>query len=187
MTKCWTNPSCDTWWPNLQLMQVTESISGSVVPLAMFAKCLRFLVTNYVLQRTVPGHHIQNWRQIYMLTVKAKRRYFYCILPDRWKEVSAICYFESGLVTQFVRVEEWETNLKTQKSPKTEKIASFSFFSRRSVLQILLLQWSNQWKCKISALTGVCALVFFAQNINRGELGKTGQPGVCTRWTRWIY
>ena len=24
------------WWPNLQLMRVTESISGSVVPLAMF-------------------------------------------------------------------------------------------------------------------------------------------------------
>ena len=127
MTKCWTNPSCDTWWPNLQLMQVTESISGSVVPLAMFAKCLRFLVTNYVLQRTVPGHHIQNWRQIYLLTVKAKRRYFYCILPDRWKEVSAICYFESGLVTQFVRVEEWETNLKMQKSPEPEKNCLFFF------------------------------------------------------------
>ena len=31
-----TNSSGAIWWPNLQLMQVTESISGSVVPLAMF-------------------------------------------------------------------------------------------------------------------------------------------------------
>ena len=30
------NASGTIWWPNLQLMQVTESISGSVVPLAMF-------------------------------------------------------------------------------------------------------------------------------------------------------
>ena len=32
-----TNASGAIWWPNLQLMQVTESISGSVVPLAMFS------------------------------------------------------------------------------------------------------------------------------------------------------
>ena len=25
MTKCWTNPSCATWWPNMQLMQVAPS------------------------------------------------------------------------------------------------------------------------------------------------------------------
>ena len=33
-----TNASGAIWWPNLQLIQVTESISGSVVPLAMFLK-----------------------------------------------------------------------------------------------------------------------------------------------------
>ena len=25
MTNCWTNPSCATWWPNLQLIQVVPS------------------------------------------------------------------------------------------------------------------------------------------------------------------
>ena len=36
MAKFSTNASGVIWWPNLQLMQITESISGSVVPLAMF-------------------------------------------------------------------------------------------------------------------------------------------------------
>ena len=26
MTKCWTNASCATWWPNLQLMQVAPPV-----------------------------------------------------------------------------------------------------------------------------------------------------------------
>ena len=39
MAKFVTNVSGAIWWPYLQLMQVTESISGSVVPLAMFFTC----------------------------------------------------------------------------------------------------------------------------------------------------
>ena len=36
VVKVETDTNGAIWWPNLQLMRVTESISGSVVPLAMF-------------------------------------------------------------------------------------------------------------------------------------------------------
>ena len=36
-----TDTSGAIWWPNLQLMQVMESISGPVVPLAMFLLCCK--------------------------------------------------------------------------------------------------------------------------------------------------
>ena len=41
-----TNASGAIWWPNLHLMQVTASISGSVVPLAMFLELVRDLCLN---------------------------------------------------------------------------------------------------------------------------------------------